>query len=395
MKLRFCRSRSARIAGVVGRPFDAAVPRQVVVVAVAVVLAVGLVVLLVVGNQVLQREAVVRGDEVDAGMRPPARPSVQVLRAGEALRQVAHHAIVALPVAAHAVAEAVVPLGPAVGEVADAVAAVAEVPGLRDQLHAVERRVLADRVEEAAEVFHLARFARQRGGEVEAEAVDVHLLDPVAQRVHHQLQRARMLQVHGVAAAGEVVVEAPALRVGDVVGGVVDAAHGQRRPEMVAFAAVVVDHVEDDLDARRVQRLHHGLELLDLERRAVAHLRREVGEGVVAPVVLHPLVRQVAIVQEGVHRQQLDGGHAQALQVVDHRRRAERCIGAAQMRRHFGMGHGEAAHVHLVDHHVLPRDPRAAVVPQVNAGSSTRPLGISGALSRRSKERSSRLLPTV
>jgi hypothetical protein len=33
---------------------------------------------------------------------------------------------------------------------------------------------------------------------------------------------------------------------------------------MVAFGGVVVDHVEDHLDAGLVQRLDHGLELLDL-----------------------------------------------------------------------------------------------------------------------------------
>ena len=35
-------------------------------------------------------------------------------------------------------------------------------------------------------------------------------------------------------------------------------------PERAALGRVVVDDVEDDLDAGRVQRLHHGLELGDL-----------------------------------------------------------------------------------------------------------------------------------
>jgi len=63
-----------------------------------------------------------------------------------------------------------------------------------------------------------------------------------------------------------------------------------------------------------------------------------------------------------VHRQQLDGGHPQPLEVVDHRRAAQCRVGAAQRGRHVGVGHGEAAHVHLTDHHVLPRDHGAAVV---------------------------------
>jgi len=57
-------------AGVVGRPFPAAVPTVIVVGSVAVVFAVGLVVLLVVGDEVIEREAVVGGDEVDGGRGP-------------------------------------------------------------------------------------------------------------------------------------------------------------------------------------------------------------------------------------------------------------------------------------------------------------------------------------
>ena len=52
---------------IVGRPLDAAVPAAIVVGAVAVVLAVGLVVLAVVRHEIVQREAVVAGDEVHAG----------------------------------------------------------------------------------------------------------------------------------------------------------------------------------------------------------------------------------------------------------------------------------------------------------------------------------------
>ena len=37
----------------------------------------------------------------------------------------------------------------------------------------------------------------------------------------------------------------------------------RRRAQVVALGGVVVDHVEDHLDARRVQRPHHGLELGD------------------------------------------------------------------------------------------------------------------------------------
>ena len=56
---------------------------MVVVVAVAVVFAVGLVVLVVVADEIVQREAVVRGDEVDAGVGLAAVVLVQIAAAGE------------------------------------------------------------------------------------------------------------------------------------------------------------------------------------------------------------------------------------------------------------------------------------------------------------------------
>ena len=41
-----------------------------------------------------------------------------------------------------------------------------------------------DDIEKRAETVHFVQFARKRGGEIEAKAVDVHLHDPVAQAVH-------------------------------------------------------------------------------------------------------------------------------------------------------------------------------------------------------------------
>src|SRR5262249_32283449 len=57
---------------VLGRTFLSAIPTVVVVLAVAILFAIGFVVLLVVGNQVVQGKAVVASDEVDAGVRPAA-----------------------------------------------------------------------------------------------------------------------------------------------------------------------------------------------------------------------------------------------------------------------------------------------------------------------------------
>ena len=215
-----------------------------------VVLAVRLVVLLLVAHEVAQRVAVVRGDEVDARVHAAVAPLEDVARAGEA-RSPAPATCPGSPrpELAHGVAILAVPLRPAHREVAHLVAARAHVPRLGDQLHVGQRRVLLHDVEERRELVHLVQLAREHGREVEAEAVDVHLGHPVAQRVHHELDRARVLHVERVARAGEVGVEARVVRLEPIVRRVVDALERQRRPEMVPLAGVVVDHVEDHLDA--------------------------------------------------------------------------------------------------------------------------------------------------
>src|ERR1043165_5666 len=105
--------------GVFARAFDATVPADVVVVAVAVALLVGLVVLLVIADEVAQGEAVVRGHEVDAGVRAAAAPLVQVAAARQAEGEVVELPRVAAPETPHVVAVDAVPLGPQHGEVAD------------------------------------------------------------------------------------------------------------------------------------------------------------------------------------------------------------------------------------------------------------------------------------
>ena len=111
IRLRTWRPADREDVRVVGRPLDAAVPAPVVVAAVAVPLAVGLVVLLVVGDQVVEREAVVAGDEVDRVERPSAL--VEVVAAAEPRGQGRGHARVAAPEAPDVVAVPAIPVRPA------------------------------------------------------------------------------------------------------------------------------------------------------------------------------------------------------------------------------------------------------------------------------------------
>ena len=128
---------------IVGRSLDAAVPAPVGVAAVAVPLAVGLVVFLVVGDQVVQGEAVVAADEVDRVERSAA--CVEVVAAAESRGQGRGHAGIAAPESPDVVAIPAVPVRPAplAGKGADLVEP-GGVPGLGDQLGVAEQRVLGD-----------------------------------------------------------------------------------------------------------------------------------------------------------------------------------------------------------------------------------------------------------
>ena len=103
----------------------------------------------------------------------------QVGRAGHAAGDFADQAAFSAPVAPHGAAIAVIPFRPLRRERADLVAAKAHVPGFGDQLYRGEYRVLPHRGEEAAIALKSIRAPRQRGGEIESEAVDVADLDPV------------------------------------------------------------------------------------------------------------------------------------------------------------------------------------------------------------------------
>ena len=74
------------------------------------------------------------------------------------------------------------------------------------------------------------------------------------------------------------------------------------------------------------------------------------------------------VVHEGVHRQQLDGGDAEPLQVVDHRRVREPGVGPAQLGRNLGVALGEAPDVQFVDHRLVPGAAQLAVAHPVEEG---------------------------
>ena len=103
--------------------------------AVVVVLTVRFIVLLPIAHEILQREAVVTGDEIDARVGAFAGLGVDVGAAADALGEHTKQPIVAAPEPSHVVAVLTVPLRPAaVGEAPDLIRS-GGIPRLGNELH--------------------------------------------------------------------------------------------------------------------------------------------------------------------------------------------------------------------------------------------------------------------
>ncbi len=141
---------------------------------------------------------------------------------------------------------------------------------------------------------------------------------------------------------------------------------------MVALARVVVHDIEQHLDAGRVHLTHHLAELLHLlagaPPRRVLAVRGQEPDRVVAPVVAQTTLNEPVVVHELVHRQQLDRGHPEPLQVLDERWMGEAGVGAAELGRHVGMLERGPLDVDLVDDGVLPRCAQLAVAGPFEEG---------------------------
>src|SRR5262245_9950769 len=116
-----------------GRALDPAIPAEIGIASVAIVLAIGFIVLFVVADQVLQSETIMRGNKIDAGPRTPAAVTEDVGRARHARGEIGDETLVTLPKAPHRVAVLPIPLGPARRKIAQLIATRTEIPRLGNQ----------------------------------------------------------------------------------------------------------------------------------------------------------------------------------------------------------------------------------------------------------------------
>src|SRR5437764_15041127 len=138
-------------------------------------------------------------------------------------------------------------------------------------------------------------IAREDGREIETKTIDMHVHHPIAQAVHHQLKDARVKQIKSVTRPSEIDIKARVLRMYAVVREVVDPAEAKRRTEMISFSRMIVDHVQNHLDACCMQLADHRFELDNLFARlsaaGVLRVRREKSDRVVAPIIRQPAIK--------------------------------------------------------------------------------------------------------
>src|SRR5690606_36473525 len=127
---------------VVGLAFRTVIAGVVVLVSVVVVFAICFVMALLVGDEIAQGVAVMRGNEVDAGGGTTRGMCVEVRAAGKAGSHFANGLRFPAPELAHTVAIATIPFAPDRREVAHLITALAQVPGLGNQVHLTDDGIL-------------------------------------------------------------------------------------------------------------------------------------------------------------------------------------------------------------------------------------------------------------
>ena len=131
-----------------GESFGAAVPAEVMVVAVTIFFAIALIVFFIITDQVGEGETIVTGEKVDGVKRVAQTGLVEVRAAGNPGSQVGHGIIKARHEGADIIAEHAVPFGPArIGGEGAHLIETGGVPGLGNDLGVAQDRVFGDHLD--------------------------------------------------------------------------------------------------------------------------------------------------------------------------------------------------------------------------------------------------------
>src|SRR5262249_34675044 len=145
---------------IVARPFHPAVPGTIVRIAVSVLFTVGLIVFVVVTDQIVQGESVVRRDEVDAVIWPAPVVLIEIGTAGQSITDFTDEPFVAPPEAAHRIAKLSIPFRERQRKISYVITAIANVPRLGNQFYLRQNGILLNAFEESVKFVHAAPVSR-------------------------------------------------------------------------------------------------------------------------------------------------------------------------------------------------------------------------------------------
>ena len=275
--------------------------------------------LLVVSDEIVQSEAVVRSYVIHALVGVISFVAVvgkKIVAAVDATHQVRNHPRIALNETADVIAKPPVPLEPSHAGKSAAELICAGVPRLSDQTEPAQLRIGGDLAEDrrVSPVERSVRIAAEHRRQIETESVDVHLVFPITQAVHHHLAHVSLAEIQRVPRTRVIRVRIRWIGRQHVVAGAVEALIAVDRASVVALAGVVVNNIKHDPDARLMKRLHHVLEfevlLVVVAVTGILRVRREEVQRHVAPVVA---LLRIAL----KNRHQLDNRDPEFLQIRD------------------------------------------------------------------------------
>src|SRR2546422_11275877 len=114
----------------------------------------------IVTDQVGQGKAVMACHEINARIRAAAVTLVEVTRTTKAVGELSDLALVSSPETLYCVSVLSVPFGPQIGEVADLVTSLPEIPRLGDQFDLRNDWILLDDLEETGQLVDIVEFPR-------------------------------------------------------------------------------------------------------------------------------------------------------------------------------------------------------------------------------------------
>ena len=341
--------------GIRGGPLDAEIHPEIAVVTVAIVLSIRQIVPNGVPGQIREREAVMRRHKIH---RRPCGPPVmvEVIRRPQQTRgQILRALRVSAPEPAHPVAVLIVPFRELGRELTQLIATRPNIPWFGNQPRAAQNRILPQRIEEPAPRIKPLILTAKRGGEIKPEPVHPNDLNPIAQAVQYHAHHIRVRQVQSVSRTRIIGIISRLTRHQAVIAGIVQPAKAQRRAKVIGLGGVVIDHVQNDLDAHFMQPLDHIAETRTARRPEIPRLGREKADGVISPIVAQATAQQKRIIQKALNREQFNRGDPQPQQMFDHRIRDQAFIRSAQLRLDQRMFAGQPFDMGLIDHRVGPR----------------------------------------